>query len=398
MSDTSLPQGFQFAGVASGVKTTQGVEDLSLIFSDRDATIAGVYTTNLVCAAPVNVDRERTPTSRGRIVVVNSGNANACTGSQGTADALAMVTAAAESVDVDQSQALVLSTGVIGSFLPMPKILAGIKQAAGQLAGDEAGFLAANRGMLTTDSGPKHGRLSWQGEGREYRMAGLAKGAAMISPQMATMLAVVVSDVALDEETAQQSLRAAVDQSFNCISVEGHTSTNDTVLLVANGAAGGPPLDGAELERFQQQLDQLCLTLAKMIPSDGEGATHLIKIEVQGAASDQDARKVATTVADSNLVKTGIAGCDPNWGRIVSAVGYAGVPLEVTDVSLQLNGMAIFAKGVPLEFDQKVASQSMRDQRETLIELRIGDGPGRCRFWTSDLTVEYVSFNSEYHT
>jgi glutamate N-acetyltransferase/amino-acid N-acetyltransferase len=398
MNGRILPVGYQYAGVATGVKSVQGTRDLALITSDREATIAGVYTENLMAAAPVVVCRERTPTARGRVLVVNSGNANSCTGEQGISDALAMAAAAARAVGVDEDQSLVLSTGIIGQFLPMEKILAGIEQAHSQLAAGGDAFDAASQGILTTDNGPKTMSATVDCKAGSFQLAGMAKGAAMIGPSMATMLAVVLTDAALEADVAQQALKTAVDTSFNCISVEGHTSTNDSVLLIANGAAGADPLEGEDLDAFQQVLSEGCLELAKMIPDDGEGSTHLIRIEVRGTADDQSARQVAATVANSNLVKTGITGCDPNWGRIISAVGYAGVPLQTARLGLELNGIALFKNGAPVPFDEQQAADSMRRSREVHVQLELGDGPGRACFWTSDLTVDYVTFNSDYHT
>jgi len=398
MNGRMLPAGYQYAGIASGVKSVEGARDLALIASDREATVAGVFTQNLVAAAPVVVCRQRTPTQRGRVVVVNSGNANACTGEQGLTDARAMAAAAAAVVGVDEDQSLVLSTGIIGRPLPMEKILAGIQQAHSELAAGAEAFEAASHAILTTDSGPKTMSATVDCPAGAVQLAGMAKGAAMIGPNMATMLAVFLTDAALEKEVAQQVLKTAVDLSFNCISVEGHTSTNDSVLLVANGAGGGSPLEGEDLGAFQQGLNDACLELAKMIPDDGEGSTHLVQIEVLGAADDASARRVAATVANSNLVKTGITGCDPNWGRIISAVGYAGVPLQTDSLGLELNGITLFKDGAPVSFDEQQAVESMRQSREVHVKLELGDGPGRACFWTSDLTVDYVTFNSDYHT
>jgi len=398
MNEPALPLGFQYAGVASGVKSVAGTRDLSLITSDRDATVAGVYTQNLVAAAPVVLCRGRTPMTRGRVVVVNSGNANACTGKQGMSDAEAMVAAAVRAVGVEEDQGLVLSTGIIGQLLPMEKILDGIDRAASELAAGADAFDAASRGILTTDNGPKTMTAEMNCGGVSCQLAGMAKGAAMIGPNMATMLAVFLTDAAIGGDDAQQALKDAVDESFNCISVEGHTSTNDTVLLFANGAAGGNPLVGDDLQLFRKELSEGCLQLAKMIPDDGEGSSHLVKVEVLGAGDDQGARQVARTVANSNLVKTGIAGCDPNWGRIISAVGYAGVPLETAQLGLELNGITLFKEGSPVVFDAEQAAETMRRSREVHVLVILGDGPGRASFWTSDLTVDYVTFNSDYHT
>jgi glutamate N-acetyltransferase/amino-acid N-acetyltransferase len=394
----SLPLGFEFAGAACGIKKAAGKEDLSLIVCREGAVAAGVYTTNRVFAAPVAVDRERTPCYNVRVVVTNSGNANACTGERGLRDAREMARLAAQAFGASPEQALVMSTGVIGEYLPMGKIAAGILAAARSLGTDEAAFMAAVRGIMTTDNGPKFASRILRISGREFRLAGMAKGAGMIGPNMATMLSVLTTDAALTPRDAQSVLSAAVDESFNAISVEGHMSTNDTVLLLASGAAGGEPLVGADLESFQASLTELCIELAKMIPADGEGATHLVEIDIRGCRTREDADRIARSIANSALVKTAIAGSDPNWGRIVSAAGYAGVEFDPSQVSLRLNGHLLYENGARAEFDAKTVSQSLKSQRETSIVLTVGAGPASRRHWTSDLTVDYVNFNSLYTT
>ncbi len=394
----AIPLGFEFAGVSCGIKQAAGKEDISLVVCRGGAVAAGVYTQNRIFAAPVALDRQRTPSADIRVVVTNSGNANACTGERGMRDAHEMARLAAAACGAPAEKALVMSTGVIGEFLPMEKVAAGIAAAAEKLGTDEAAFLAAVRGIMTTDRGPKYASRTLQLGGREVRIAGMAKGAGMIGPNMATMLSVITTDAALTPETAQAAISAAADESFNCISVEGHTSTNDTLLLLASGAAGGEPLSGADLQTFRAALTELCIELAKQIPDDGEGATHLIAIEVQGCATREDAQRIAHAIAHSALVKTAVAGGDPNWGRIVSAAGYAGVAFDPAQVSLRLNGYLIYENGAPVAFDAKTVSQSIQSQRETSIVLSVGKGPAGCRHWTSDLTVDYVKFNADYHT
>lgn len=398
MTSIDLPQGYQLAGVSAGIKRHADTLDVALIVSDRPATAAGVYTQNLVFAAPVKLDRARTPSDHIRAVVVNSGNANACTGDRGDHDAAHMAELAAATCGASAEQALVLSTGVIGEFLPMEKIAAGITAAAGQLAANQDALVAAARGMMTTDTRPKLAGRTLSFARGDVRIAGLAKGAAMIGPRMATMLGLILTDAALTPTVAQQSLSAAVENSFNCISVDGHMSTNDTVLLLANGAAGLPPLAGDELTDFQAALGEVCGELARAIPSDGEGATHLVTIDVLGCASRAAAHRIAKTVAESPLVKTAIAGADPNWGRIVSAAGYAGVPFNPSGVTLHVNGIALYQAGSPLAFDAQRVSTSIREQYHTSIKLDFGEGEAAVRFWTTDLTAEYVRLNADYHT
>jgi glutamate N-acetyltransferase/amino-acid N-acetyltransferase len=393
-----MPLGYRMAGVYAGIKRNATKLDVSLIVSDAAATAAGVYTRNLVFAAPVGWDRRHTPSAAIRAVVVNSGNANACTGQRGDGDAARMAAAAAETCGAQADEVLVLSTGIIGEFLPMEKIQAGIQAAGARLAADEAALVSAARGMLTTDSTHKIAGRTLTISGHRIQITGLAKGAAMIGPNMATMLGIILTDAALAPQAAQQALAAAVADSFNCISVDGHMSTNDTVLLLANGAAAGSPLEGADLASFQAELGSVCQELARAIPADGEGATHLVTIDVRGCASREAARQIAKTVAESALVKTAVAGADPNWGRIVSAAGYAGVPFDPGGVSLRLNGTLLYQRGAPVAFDPAAVSRSVSENRDTAIELDFSDGQASIRFWSTDLTAEYVRLNADYHT
>ncbi|MCA9231997.1 MAG: bifunctional glutamate N-acetyltransferase/amino-acid acetyltransferase ArgJ [Planctomycetales bacterium] len=392
-----LPQGFRAAGVYSGVKRNPTSLDLSLVVSDRPAVAAGVYTQNIVCGAPVKFNRDRTPCESVRAVVINSGVANACTGEQGARDAERMASKVTEVCQLDENQVLVMSTGVIGEMLPMEKINAGIVAAASQLSDGEEALIAAARGMMTTDT--RHKIRSREVDlGGPVRVCGMAKGAAMIGPNMATMLAVIMTDANLNKGDAQALLADAADESFNCISVDGHTSTSDTVLLLANGAAGGPVLAGDSLAKFQATLVEVCEDLAQSIPADGEGASHLITVEVHGCKTRKDAVKIAKNISDSPLVKTAVAGNDPNWGRIVSAAGYAGIAFDPTKVCLLVNGLLLYERGAPVGFDPKVVSDSMRAEHNTSIVLLLDEGTASARFWTTDLTTEYVRLNAEYHT
>lgn len=398
-----LPIGFRFAGVSAGIKTKANAKDITLIVSDGPCVAAGVYTTNQVVAAPVVVSRARTPSNTIRGIVVNSGNANACTGEQGHKDAVEMTKLAALAVDptgkLTSEQFVVMSTGVIGRFLPMDKIESGIKAAAKDLAANEQGFLNACDGILTTDIARKVSDRSFKLNERETHIVGMCKGAGMIGPKMATMLAIVITDAPLAPAQAQRILQAAANKSFNCISVEGHMSTNDSlVLLAAQPTEATPALSGAEEATFVEQLTSLAIELAKKIPDDGEGATHLIEIHIEGANNDSDADAIARSVALSNLVKTAITGGDPNWGRIVSAAGYAGVPMRPEQTALQINDLPLFDKGEPLPFDAAKVSGSIKASKLTRIHLQVGLGPGEAKHWTTDLNTEYVIFNSEYTT
>jgi len=366
--------------------------------SEEPAAAAGVYTTNIVCGAPVVLNRQRTPSDRIRAVVINSGVANACTGERGMKDAEAMGSLAAAVCGGKDDEALVLSTGIIGEFLPMDKIEQGISAAAVKLGNSEASLNTAARGMMTTDTVEKIAGRTVTLSGREIQITGMAKGAAMIGPNMATMLAVIMTDAPLSPEMAQTALSEAVDDSFNCISVEGHMSTSDSVLLLANGQAGGEPLEGDDLATFFGAFAEVCVELAKSIPADGEGATHLITVEVTGCADDHSARAIAKTVANSALVKTAVTGADPNWGRIVSAAGYADVDFDPKGVTLHVNGTLLYKDGTPVDFDAEAVSASIRDNRDTDILLELSEGDVTSRFWTTDLTAEYVRLNADYHT
>lgn len=394
-----VPRGFQLVGVYSGVKSNPDKLDLSLIVSDAPSVAAGVYTKNLVCAAPVVLDRQRTPSDRVRAVVINSGNANACTGSRGLRDAETMARLAAETCGAEADQALVLSTGIIGEYLPMEKIEQGIQDAAGKLGADAESLDAAARGMLTTDTVVKLAGRTLSLTSGEVTITGMAKGAAMIGPNMATMLGVILTDAVLGPDVAQSMLSAATDNSFNCISVDGHTSTNDSVLLLAGGRASGlEPLAGDDLAAFALALEEVCVKLARSIPADGEGASHLVTIEITGCADSASARQIAKTVANSPLVKTAVAGADPNWGRIVSAAGYADVPFDPGGVGLRVNGFELYRQGAPTTFDARAVSNSIRENRDTRIQLSFASGDAQARFWTTDLTADYVRLNADYHT
>ncbi len=395
-----LPKGFRFSGVSCAIKTRPNTRDVSLVVLDESGVAAGVYTTNQIVAAPVVLSRSRTPSDSIRALVVNSGNANACTGTRGMNDAIAMTELVASQIGCRPEHVLIMSTGVIGRFLPMEKIRSGIVQASQVLAATETGFLDAVDGIMTTDAFRKTACLEMHcNQSDPIRIAGMAKGAGMIGPNMATLLGIIVTDAWLDPHSAQSLLKRVADHSFNCISVEGHTSTNDSLVLLCSGMASHrKPLDARDFDKFEESLTSLCIDLAKQIPDDGEGATHLIEIAITGAQSDADAHAIARNVALSNLVKTAITGGDPNWGRIVSAAGYAGVPIEPSHTHLQINGIKLFEFGEPIPFEASQVSQSIKSQKLTRIELQVGQGTGGAMHWTSDLNTEYVRFNSEYTT
>jgi glutamate N-acetyltransferase/amino-acid N-acetyltransferase len=387
-----LAQGYRYAGVSAGIRGDTNRKDVAVIISDRPAAAAGVFTTNRVCAAPVRVCRERLPGEHIRAIVVCSGNANACTGPQGVADARRMTELVAEPLGCRQEQVLVASTGVIGRPLPMPLLEAAIPLAVRTAAASEESLRHAAQAILTTDTGIKIASRQHSG----FTVTGLAKGAAMIGPHMATMLAFILTDARIAASDLQQILQAAVEPSFHCISVEGHTSTNDTVLLLANGT--GTPLQGPELAAYQEVVTSVCLELARKIAQDAEGADHLVILDVEGCRCDAEARRIAKTVAESVLVKTAIYGHDPNWGRIVSAAGYSGVDFAEENLTLWLGDMLLYRAGVPCPFDTRAASAYLKHNRDIHIRIQLNLGSGKCTFYTCDLTKEYVRLNADYTT
>jgi glutamate N-acetyltransferase/amino-acid N-acetyltransferase len=401
---TIIVPGFRFAGVACGLKPQTAAYggralDLALVVSDVPCAAAGVFTQNRFPAAPVLYDRaalQVNPTAM-QAVVINAGNANACTGEQGLADAAAMAALAEAALGLPASSALVMSTGVIGLPLPMDKVAAGIRDAAG-LARSETGQsgegrMLAAQAIMTTDTKPK---LAARQVG-DASLLGMAKGAAMIHPNMATMLAVIVTDAALEPAALHTALRHAVARSFNAISVDGDTSTNDTVLTLANGLAG--PVEPAA---FAAALAEVCTDLAQQIVRDAEGATKFVTVRVSGAASEAEARQVAQTIATSMLVKTAIYGGDPNWGRVLAAAGRSGIELDPARAALWFSGdrgaeYPVVAAGAPLAYDEAEAARIFACH-DLLIHLDLGAGAAEATVWTSDLTHDYVSLNAHYRT
>jgi glutamate N-acetyltransferase/amino-acid N-acetyltransferase len=391
-----LARGYRYAGVHSGLRPEPDRLDLALVVSETPAAAAGAFTQNRVKAAPVHVCRERLPAADARGVVICSGNANACTGQRGLDDARRMAAVAAEAVGCRPQQMLVCSTGVIGRHLPMPVIEGGIRAAGQRLAGNTDALERAARAILTTDTRIKVASRELRLGDALVRLTGFAKGAAMIGPNMATMLAFVCSDAALAAEDLARLAPRVAEETFNCVSVEGHTSTNDTLLLFANGQ--GAKLRGAELAAFDEAATAVCAELARAIAADAEGATHLVRLDVEGLRDDAEARRVARAVADSPLVKTALFGADPNWGRVVSAAGYAGVEFDEPQLSLWLGDFLLYKAGVPQPFDAAAVSAHMKGQRELHLRLQFTLGEGRCTFWTCDLGYEYVRLNADYTT
>ena len=396
MKTWSLARGFRYAGVHSGIRPDPNRLDLALIVSDSPCSAAGVFTQNRVCAAPVRVCRERLPSAAARGIVVCSGNANACTGRRGLEDARRMTERAAQALGVQSEQILVCSTGVIGRLLSMPVIETGIDKAVQDLGHDAGALDRAAHAILTTDTRIKVSTRTVNLGGAEVRLTGFAKGAAMIGPNMGTMLAFIMTDACVGEDDLAALAPRAAAQSFNCVSVEGHTSTNDSLLFLANGQ--GQPLQGADLDRFNDAATSVCADLARAIAADAEGANHLVTIHVDGTRTEAEAHKIAKAVAESALVKTAIFGGDPNWGRIVSAAGYAGVVFEEADLSLWLGDFLLYDKGTPVPFDAPTVSAFIKSNRELTMRLLFTLGSARCTYYTCDLTYEYVRLNAYYTT
>ncbi len=392
--------GFQVAGVACGLKDN-GALDMALISSDRPCTAAGIFTTNKVKAAPVLVDMELLKQNNDhlRAVTVNTRCANACTGDQGIANAKQMAQLTADALNVGADEVIVMSTGVIGTQLPMDKIAAGVQEAANTL-GDN--WNAAARGIMTTDTRSKQAFVTVTTVQGEYHVAGIAKGSGMIAPNMATMLGFIVTDAALAPDQAQTLLRASGERTFNRIVVDGDTSTNDSVFLLANGASG-ITISAAEQDQFAEALEAVCRKLAQEIVRDGEGATKFITLHITGAASNALAHQIANAVGTSPLVKTAFYGGDANWGRIVAAAGRSGVDIDPLKVKLwyaaddDSEGLLLFDGGMPTPYDEAEAT-ALAGAAEIVVTLDCGDGDGVATVWTCDLSHDYVSINGHYRT
>ena len=391
--NVTSPKGFRAVGVHCGVKREK--PDLAILVSDVPASAAGVFTTNKVKAAPVRYTQRAVADGRAQAVVVNSGNANACTGEPGLADSAEMAKLTAEALGLETGLVLVASTGVIGVPLPMEAIRSGIPQAAHSLSADG---VSAARAIMTTDRFPKTAAAQLEIEGVEVTIGGMAKGAGMIHPNMATTLCFLTTDASVPPAVLRRALACAVGDSFNAITVDGDTSTNDTVLLLANGCAGGPAItNGEALQRFTAALTLVAGELARMVVRDGEGATKMVEIAVEGAASEVEARQAAMTVANSLLVKTALHGGEPNWGRILAALGRSGVEMneETTDVSFGALEVVHGGLGVNGVWD---AAAAVLEEKDISIRIRLGVGNGAAKVWTSDLSEEYVRINGSYTT
>ena len=391
--------GFSAAGVSCGIKTSEGALDLGLLLSDRPCVAAGVFTTIACPAAPVLWSRGLVEQGSGRAVVVNSGNANACTGEDGERDAAAMAIAAGQELGIEPDQVAVASTGVIGRPLPMDKVVVGVADAAEELSPAATAGDRFAEAILTTDTAPKTIAIRTVLDGKVVTVGGACKGAGMICPDMATMLAFLTTDAAISPRPLRRALRAAADASFNCITVDGDMSTNDTVLVLANGAAGNARItDGGEAYRhFVEALTFVCTHLAKMIVRDGEGATKFVEINVRNAASRDEARTAARAIANSPLVKCALHGEDPNWGRIICKAAGCGIRFKPGLAKLRIGGKLAFEGGTPADTPIAELEQAMQPA-EIVIDLDLGLGKGAATVWTCDLSREYVAINADYHT
>jgi glutamate N-acetyltransferase/amino-acid N-acetyltransferase len=387
--------GLQAAGIAAGLKKN-GQPDLGLIYSETTAAAAAVFTRNVVQAAPVMLGRQRIQSGRCRAIVVNSGNANCCTGENGMRAAIATSATVAQALNVPEDEVLVASTGVIGQPLPLERVIEAVPALVADLAGD--GFQRLAKAIMTTDTEPKCMHRQGRIGDRTFNLVAVAKGAGMIRPDMATMLCFAGTDAAIDAARLDAMLRRAVDQSFNRITIDGDTSTNDTVILLANGASGTVVQSASEQAVFQVLLDAMFLDLAKWLVRDGEGANKLVEVRVQGAGSDEGARRIADTVANSPLVKTALFGEDANWGRILGAAGRAGVRFDPARVALYFDDVRMVAAGAGCGDEAEAAATAVLKQPELRITLDLNDGSGRASVLTCDFSMDYVRINADYRS
>ena len=391
-------KGFMVSGVASGVKVS-GKPDLALLSCPSGAKAAAVFTTNKIFAAPVEICRRHMTSKSVYGVVVNSGNANACTGEQGIKDAMAMCEVVAGQFACEPNEVMIASTGIIGHKLPLDKIRPGIVEAAKCLSARAAAGKRFAEAIMTTDTRPKQAARKFHISGQEVTIAGTAKGAGMIGPNMATTISVITTDVVISRSLLFKALRAGIGKSLNRLTVDGHQSTNDTAMILASGAAQNRSINSEcpRFKKFQKELAELCSDLAKQIALDAEGATRMFKVDVRGAATKADAMKAARAVADYDLVKCAVHGGDPNWGRIICAVGSSGVKLNPNSLGCKIGGVWVFKNGKPAKFDAKKVSKII-SQKEHEIIIELGAGVANDYCYGCDLSREYVTINADYHT
>jgi glutamate N-acetyltransferase / amino-acid N-acetyltransferase len=400
LSESNLPRGYRFAATACGLKKT-GALDLALISSDVPASAAAVFTQNLVVAAPVTISKEHLRASKGRMraVVVNSGNANCATGPAGHAAAVRTVEETAKRLGCASHEIIICSTGVIGVPMAVEKILRSLPSLSRNRRPSARSFAELSLAICTTDTRPKTAGASFKMAGKKIHMIGCAKGAGMIHPNLATTLAFVVTDASISPALLQRTLRDICSRTFNSISVDGDSSTNDTLLVLANSAAGAPAIRaGSSAHRaFAAALEDVCQSLALQIVADGEGAQRVIEIEVRGAKTEAAARRIAETIATSPLVKTAFAGGDPNWGRVFAAAGRSGVQFDPALVDIKMAGIPVLRRGAPIDFNERAASNRLLAEHVPIV-LHFHSGTASARYWTCDLTAEYVRINASYRT
>lgn len=392
----TFPKGFKAAGVKAGIKKS-GNLDLALIYTEKEAAVAGTFTQNQVAAASVFVSREVVKGGKAHAICANAGCANACTGDEGMNNARAMAKAAADAVGCPANEVIVASTGVIGVQLPMEKVMAGVKAAAAELSED--GSVNAGNAIITTDTYSKACATEVEIGSKKVRFGAIAKGSGMIQPNMATMLCFITTDAAIAQPLLQKALSEVVGVTFNMISVDGDMSTNDMVVVLANGAAGNAEITGedADYEKFKAVLLELCTGIAQRIAADGEGATKFLTVHVTGTKTYDDAKTIAFSVAKSPLVKTAFFGEDPNWGRVICAVGYAGVPMDPQTTVVKFGGIPVYARGVGADCDEE-ALRKVMEAHDIVIDIDMGAGEEEATVWTCDFSYEYVKINGEYHT
>ncbi len=394
------PKGFKAGSVHCGLKRSIKNHDIGIITSGKPCKAAALFTTNQIVAAPIKYSRKIVKKGTAHAIVVNSGNANACTGEKGYKDAETMARLTAGLLNVSPNEVIVASTGIIGRPLPMKKIQSGIKKASVSLGKQNTHAINIAKAIMTTDTVPKHIAVKTRISGKGVTIGAIAKGSGMISPNMATMFCFITTDASISLNTLRSCIKKSVEHSFNQITVDGHMSTSDMVVILANGMAHNRTLtskSGNALVSFQKALDYVTLHMAKAIVKDGEGATKFIQVEVNKAKTESDAKEIARRVAESPLVKTAINGEDPNWGRIISAAGYAGVTLNESRLCLSVNKIMIYKNGLPVTpIPKKLLSEMKKD--EIKIQLYLGMGEKSTTLWTCDLSKEYIKINAEYHT
>ncbi len=395
MTETIICPGFKAAGVTASIKKN-GEKDLGLIVSETDASAAAVFTRNIIKAAPVIIDEERIRKGRCRAIIVNSGNANCCTGIQGMDDALVMTRATASELGISEEFVLAASTGVIGEQFPIEKITAAVPGMIATLSSD--GFTDFARAIMTTDTYPKIVSQKGNLDGKVYTVTGIAKGSGMICPDMATMLAFICTDAEIAPDILKEILVTATERSFNRITIDGDTSTNDTVIIMANGCSGAVVKNDAQKRTFQNILDDTMISLSKMIVKDGEGATKLVEIIVKGAGSHEDARVVADTVADSSLVKTALFGEDANWGRIIAAAGRSKVPVEPDHIDIFFDDVLMVKNSTGCGGAAESAATAVLKKPEFSITLDLSIGTGYASVFTCDFSIDYVKINADYRS